>query len=67
MKVVFSMKTLKASFYLAAQWKERLEQFLEIDEVVEKPRKNRSIIEEDFIERGSFMKPIETRNLCQHC
>jgi len=29
---------------LAAQWKERLEQFLEIDEVIEKPRKNRSII-----------------------
>lgn len=29
---------------LATQWKERLEQFLEIDEVFEKPRKNRSII-----------------------
>lgn len=29
---------------LAAQWKERLEQFLEIDEVVEKRRKNSSII-----------------------
>lgn len=29
---------------LAAQWKERLEQFLEIDEVIEKRRKNSSII-----------------------
>jgi len=29
---------------LASQWKERLEQFLEIDEVIEKRRKNSSII-----------------------
>ena len=29
---------------LAAQWKERLEQFLQIDEVIEKRRKNSSII-----------------------
>lgn len=29
---------------LVAQWKDRLEQFLEIDEVIEKRRKNRSII-----------------------
>ena len=29
---------------LAAQWKERLEQFLELDEVIEKRRKNGSII-----------------------
>ena len=29
---------------LAAQWKERLEQFLDIDEVIEKRRKNSSII-----------------------